>query len=362
VTDSKDPADRGEISVDSRPSNRTEWRPKSRRYTRRTFLETTGSAVVSLGSAPRWAGHPPYERSGDALIEATVARPTTTVMRLGGPIFLKSDDPGELAREHRRLGYRAAYTPAVELKDTDRIKAIVKEFAGQDVVISETGAWRNLQDPDPEKRRVNLAYAQERLALADELGALCCVDIAGSRSSTFWAGPHPDNITQDFIDTTVNNCRNLIDAVKPRRTRFTIEMMPFTFPTGPDEYLRLLRAVDRKSFAVHLDVCNVMNSPERMYKNAAVIRECFDKLGSWIVSCHGKDLVWEDYVQVCLREVVPGRGRIDYKTYLTELSKLPVGAPLMLEHCQTAEEYDEGRRFIQGVARGLGLSFGGEGD
>jgi sugar phosphate isomerase/epimerase len=63
-------------------------------------------------------------------------------------------------------------------------------------------------------------------------------------------------------------------------------------------------------------------------------------------------------VQVCLREVIPGRGQIDYKTYLTELSRLPVDAPLMLEHLKTAEEYEEGRRYIQGVACELGLSFG----
>jgi sugar phosphate isomerase/epimerase len=56
--------------------------------------------------------------------------------------------------------------------------------------------------------------------------------------------------------------------------------------------------------------------------------------------------------------VIPGRGQIDYKAYLTELSRLPVDAPLMLEHLRTAEEYEEGRRYIQGVARELGLSFG----
>jgi sugar phosphate isomerase/epimerase len=56
--------------------------------------------------------------------------------------------------------------------------------------------------------------------------------------------------------------------------------------------------------------------------------------------------------------VIPGRGQIDYKTYLTELSRLPVDAPLMLEHLKNAEEYEEGRRYIQGVARELGLSFG----
>jgi hypothetical protein len=32
-------------------------------------------------------------------------------MRLGGPIFVKSDDPAVLAKAHRDLGYRAAYAP-----------------------------------------------------------------------------------------------------------------------------------------------------------------------------------------------------------------------------------------------------------
>jgi sugar phosphate isomerase/epimerase len=313
---------------------------------RRSFLQQAG-AVAAAAAAPSML-NAAESRSGHPL-------------RLGGPIFLKSDDPGEQAREHRRLGYRAAYTPEVELKDKDRIKAIIKEYAAQDVVISETGAWRNMMDIDPQKRRANLAYVQERLALADEIGARCCVDIAGSHSATAWDGPDPYNITQEFIDATVENCRNLIDAVKPTRTRFTIEMMPFTFPTGPDDYLKLIKAVDRKAFGVHLDVCNVMNCPERMYHNSRVIRECFEKLGKWIVSCHAKDLVFENYVQVSLREVVVGRGHIDYKTYLTELAKLPTDVPLMLEHCKTSEEYDEGRHHIQSVARELGISLGTQG-
>ncbi len=35
-------------------------------------------------------------------------------------------------------------------------------------------------DPDEAKRQENLAYVIERCALADEVGARCCVDIAGS--------------------------------------------------------------------------------------------------------------------------------------------------------------------------------------
>jgi len=313
-------------------------------FSRRMFLRRTGAVAATAVAMPA------FLRAG-----ATGSR---RPMRLGGPIFLNSEDPGEQAREHRRLGYRAAYAPKVELKDKDKIKAIIKEFAAQDVALAEVGAWVNMLDPDPENRRKNMSYVQERLALAEELGTRCCVDIAGSYNPEFWDGPHPKNISQEFIGATVENCRKLIDAVKPTRTKFTIEMMPFTFPTGPDDYLKLIKGVDRKAFAVHLDACNVMNSPERMYHNGAVIRECFRKLGPWIASCHAKDLDWEHYVQVCLREVIPGRGQIDYKTYLSELSRLPVDAPLMLEHLKTAEEYDEGRRYIQGVARELALSFG----
>jgi len=310
---------------------------------RRNFLAQTGTMAAA-------AAMPAFPRTGTT----AAARP----MRLGGPIFLNSDDPGEQAREHRRLGYRAAYAPKVDLKDKDRIRDIIKEFAAQDVALAEVGAWVNMLDPDPERRRKNMAYVQERLALAEELGTRCCVDIAGSYDPKIWYAPNPRNMSQEFIDATVENCRKLIDGVKPTRTKFSIEMMPFNFPSGPDDYLKLIKGVDRKAFAVHLDVCNVMNSPERMYHNGDVIRECFRKLGPWIASCHAKDLTWEDYVQVCLREVIPGRGQIDYRAYLSELAKLPGDAPLMLEHLKTAEEYAEGRNYIQGVARQLGLSFG----
>ena len=313
-------------------------------FSRRIFLARTGAMAAAAAAMPG------FSHSG-----ATASR---RPMRLGGPIFLNSDDPGEQAREHRKLGYRAAYAPKVELKDKDKIQAIIKEFAAQDVALAEVGAWVNMLDPDPEKRRKNMSYVEERLALAEELGTRCCVDIAGSYDPKIWYGPNPKNLSQEFIDATVENCRKLIDAVKPARTKFSIEMMPFNFPSGPDEYLKLIKGVDRKAFAVHLDVCNVMNSPERMYHNGDVIRECFRKLGPWITSCHAKDLTWEDYVQVCLREVIPGRGQIDYQAYLSELAKLPVDAPLMLEHLKTAEEYAEGRNYIQEVARHLGLSFG----
>jgi sugar phosphate isomerase/epimerase len=278
-------------------------------------------------------------------------------IRLGGPIFLKSDDPVALAREHRRLGYSAAYVPAVTANDAPRLKAIREAFAAENVVIAEVGAWRNLLDPDAAKRAANLAYVTERLAIAEAVAARCCVDIAGSFNPTVWYGPDARNLSDEFFTLTVENCRTIIDAVKPTQTTFSIEMMGWNLPDGPDEYLRLIKAVDRKAFAVHMDPCNGINSPRRFYRNADFIRECFAKLGKWIVSCHAKDLAFIPEMNVHFKEVVPGTGQIDYATYLLELAKLAVDAPLMLEHLQTAEEYDAGRTYIQSVGAKVGVTF-----
>lgn len=272
-------------------------------------------------------------------------------VRLGGPIFLKSDDPAELAKEHRRLGYSAAYCPA---GDPAQIR---KAFEKENVVIAEVGAWRNMLDPDPAKRRDNLAYVAQRLQLAEQVAARCCVDIAGSYNPDLWYGPNPKNLSKEFFDATVENVRKLIDDVKPKQTKFSIEMMPWSLPDGPDSYVKLIRAVDRKALGVHLDVCNVINTPDRYYRNGEVIKECFQKLRPWILSCHAKDLAWETKGEynVHFQETIPGRGQVDYATYLKELTT--VDAPLMLEHLKTAEDYAEARAYIRGVAERSAVKF-----
>jgi sugar phosphate isomerase/epimerase len=243
------------------------------------------------------------------------------------------------------------------LSDSKLLNEIDRAFATENVVIAEVGAWKNLLDPDPVKRRENLDYVTQRCALADAIGARCCVDIAGSYNPSTWYGPDPKNLSREFFDATVENCRHILDAVKPTRTRFTVEMMGWNLPDGPDAYLELIDAVDRKAFAVHLDVCNGINCPQRFYNNADFIRECFRKLGPFIISCHAKDLRWDVEMNVHFEEVVPGRGQLDYSTYLGELAKLGREVPLMLEHLRTAEEYDEGRLYIRNVGDRVGLTF-----
>ncbi len=279
-------------------------------------------------------------------------RKSTQTLYLGGPIFLKSEDPVELAKEHRRLGYSAAYVPKVELKDTVRITALRKAFAEQNVLIAEVGAWVNMLDADSEKRKKNMDYVIERLALAEEIGALTCINIAGSYNPKQWDGPDARNLTKEYVDATIENCRKVIDAVKPKKAKFALEMMGWSLPNDADSCLKFIKAIDRPAFAAHIDIANIINSPERFYQNTQLINDTFHKLGRWIVSCHAKDVVGKD---VHFAETMPGRGGMDYVTYLRNVTALPQRVPLLLEHLRTPEEYDEARLFIMKIAQETGI-------
>jgi sugar phosphate isomerase/epimerase len=286
----------------------------------------------------------------------------TAIYTIGGQTgYREQDDPGVLAQEHKRLGYTAAFCPDGKPGDDARVNAIRKAFAEAGILIAEVGAWRNMMTPDLAARKANVEYVAQQLALADELGVKCCVDIAGSFDGSTLSGPHPKNLSKEFFDGTVENCRKIVDTVKPKVAKFSIEMKAWDLPDGPDSYLELIRAIDRTAFGVHIDICNIINSPIRYYNNTALIHETFRKLGKWVLSCHAKDLRWATQVNVNFVEVPPGQGGIpgqgagvDYHAYIAEVAK--AGVPLMLEHFNTNEEFQQGAQYIRKIAAELGVS------
>ncbi len=276
-------------------------------------------------------------------------------LRLGGPVFEKVQDPQGWVDALRRLGYSAAYCPVGADASDGEARAYEDAARKADIIIAEVGAWSNPISPDDATRKAALEKCRRQLALADRIGACCCVNIAGSRSEK-WDGPDAANFTKDAFDMIVETTRSIIDAVKPARTYFTLETMPWAYPDSPDSYLQLFQAIDRRQFAVHLDPVNLVCSPQRYYGNGALIRECFEKLGPYIKSCHAKDILLEPQLTTHLNEVRPGTGGLDYAVFLKELGRFP-GVPLMLEHLPSAEEYDKAAAHIRGVGKSIGLSF-----
>jgi len=275
-------------------------------------------------------------------------------MRLGAPVPTENLTPEGWAVAIRAKGYRAAYCPVDTSADSHTIAAYERAAEDADVVIAEVGAWSNPISPDDATRRSAMSYCSERLSLADRIGARCCVNIAGARSE-MWDGPHPDNLSADTFDLIVETVRAIIDSVKPTRTRYALETMPWVFPDSADSYVRLIKAIDRPRFGVHLDPVNIISSPQRYFQNGAIIRDCFEKLGEHILSCHAKDIVLADKLTVHLDETRPGTGGLDYATYLIELDKLSPDTPLMIEHLSTQEEFDLAAAHIRSVAERIGV-------
>jgi len=123
------------------------------------------------------------------------------------------------------------------------------------------------------------------------------------------------------------------------------------------ELLSLIKAIDRERFAVHLDPTNLISSPERYFGNGAIIQECFQKLAPWIKSCHAKDIVLSTKLTVHLDETVPGKGHLDYRVFLRELTKLHQDTTLMIEHLPTIAQCHVARDSILEIAVAEGLSF-----
>jgi sugar phosphate isomerase/epimerase len=312
---------------------------KDDRISRRSLLKTS---LVGIAAASMARGGSAAAAQGSAL-------------RLGGPVFEKVQDPQSWVAAIKKLGYSAAYCPVGPEAGDDTVRSYEEAAAKAGIIIAEVGAWSNPISPDEPTRKAALEKCRTSLALADRIGARCCVNIAGSRSKV-WDGPDPANLTKETFDMIVETTRSIIDAVKPTRTYFTLETMPWEYPDSPDSYLQLFKAIDRRPFAVHLDPVNLVCSPQRYFGNGQLIHECFEKLGPHIRSCHAKDILLHPQFTTHLDEVIPGTGGLDYIGFLKELSKLP-GTPLMLEHLSKAEEYVQAAEYIRGVAKTVGLSF-----
>lgn len=281
-------------------------------------------------------------------------------MRLGGPILdlspaaAAAGDPADWVAAAKALGYRAVYCPLDQTAPDDVVRAYEQAATAADLVMAEVGAWSNPISPDDAERTAALRLCQERLALADRIGARCCVNISGSRS-TLWDGPDADNLTPATFDLIVETTRAIIDAVRPVRAAYCLETMPWAYPDSVESYERLLDAIGRPAFAVHLDPVNLVSSPQRYYGNAALIRECFARLGPRVRSCHAKDIALATRLTTHLDEVRAGLGGLDYATFLRELDKLPADTPLMLEHLPAAADYDAAAAHIRGVAAEIGV-------
>lgn len=276
-------------------------------------------------------------------------------MLLGGSIAAPFESAAQWGRLLEQSRFAAVTCPVTHAAPEATTQEVLKEAGRLGVTIAEVGVWKNPLAPDAAEREAALSFAKNQLAFADEIGVSCCVNIVGSRGAR-WDGAYPDNYSAEAYRAIVDSIRDIIDSVRPTRAYYTIEPMPWMVPDGPDEYLRLIRDVDREMFAVHLDFVNMISSAKRFLFAGDFIEECFTKLGPHTKSCHAKDVRLEQPFTTMLREVAPGEGALDFARVLRAADSLmPKDMPFLLEHMQTDQEYAQAYGYVAGIALKEGI-------
>ena len=276
-------------------------------------------------------------------------------MRIGGEIKKNYNNPEEWLGLVKELKYGAVHAPIGYDASYEEKKAYLDCAKENNIVIGEVGVWRNPISPNEAEAKKNLEYCKKQLALAEELGARCCVNITGSRGE-IWDGFYKENYDEDVYTLIVDTTREIIDSVNPKRTFYTLEPMPWMIPDSPDAYLQLIKDIDRKAFAVHLDFTNMINCPIRFLKSDEFIEECFTKLGPYTKSIHAKDVIMEKAYPCVIKEVMPGKGMLNYNKIVHLINRLGDDIPVFVEHLNTHEEYLEASTYVRDIAVSEGIT------
>lgn len=269
-------------------------------------------------------------------------------MKLGISMQLPHETPTEWAQKHRALGLESVVFPCDYHAPIARIDAYAAAAREAGLVIAEVGAWCNPLDARTEVRENSRLHCIRQLELAEYVGARCCVNIAGTPGEV-WDGSYAENYTEAVYAETVSSVQEILDTVRPRRTRYALECMPHMIPDSPENYQQLISDINRSGFGVHLDAVNLLVSPRVYFQNRELVSRAFALLGSDICSCHIKDAILDHTLTVSIRETECGQGGFDIAHYIRQANTVSPDLPMIVEHMPNAESFLRAVSYIQNL-------------
>lgn len=270
-------------------------------------------------------------------------------MRLGVSTSFRTDTVENWITDHVNLGCKSVVFPLNCQDDSSRIKEFAKAAKENDLVIAEVGVWRNTLAADKDERKKWIDYAIGQLAMAEEIGAKCCVNVVGTPHGPRWDGGYRENFSKETRKEIIQMIRTIIDEVKPKVTKYTMETMPWMVPADPDDYMQLIEEVDRDGFGIHLDLINMVTSPQKYFFLDEFMEETFEKLGNGILSCHLKDILLLEDFTFQLKECACGSGTMNIAKYLKMASDINPDMPMIIEHLKDDEEYRRSFAYVSSI-------------
>ncbi len=269
----------------------------------------------------------------------------------------------ETVKRIRSQGYTAgnSYTgigrrnPWLECPESD-IRELKDALAEHDVMFFDVHTYINIIHPDPGERKDARRYVIEQCEAAERVGCPMVTTHTGTMSDDIPISPHPKNWTWESWNLSVEALKEILDATSGMKVRLGIEAVNMTASNSPRAHRQLIDEIGDPRIKICLDPVNMMHLAV-YYRNAELIEECFDLLGDDIIAAHAKDTwVLPNRMSAYITECAPGKGILDYVTYLRGLSTLSTPCPLIIEHIPD-EEFPGAKQYLEKRAAEAGVKF-----
>ncbi len=252
-------------------------------------------------------------------------------------------------REHGFSGVMIGLDPAWSDEKTERIG---QTFSDHQLAVYEVAAYTSLIHEDAQTRRANIDGVKRKTEQAAIMGALCVATVGGSAAG--WA-PHRQTHSEESWSRLVDAVHEVLEAT-PGSVKFCLESWPPTVLPDLQSMARILDEISGERLGILFDPANLVTI-ETYFESGTMIDDAFDQLGHRFVAVHCKDIKWlMGGMQTGLGEVVPGRGILDYDTFLRRVAAAPRELPLIIEHLKDPEEVIEAAAFIRRRAHSCDLA------
>ncbi len=276
------------------------------------------------------------------------------VLKLGLGFILPGDTApfartAEWTKEHGFSGIMIGTNPDWSDEETARLG---ETFASYELEIFELGSYTSVIHEDPITRRRNIDAIKRRTEQAAIIGARCVATTSGTPAEP---APHPATRTQASWDLLVEATREILDVL-PEGVSFCLEAWPQTVLYDIPTFTRFYAEIDDPRVGMIFDPANLMTT-DNYYATGDMIDATFDALGDRFIASHCKDIEWvSGFSQTALKEVVPGRGSLDYPTFLRRAATLGHDLPLIVEHLGDPEDVIEASAYIRRQAEETGIT------
>jgi len=325
----------------------------SHNLSRRRAL-ATGAASTGLLTGSMFAGESHARTPGaDPTVKRDITPGPTPIRLATRMVRGKGEHPDDTVRRIRDGGYTAVNTQPSQWNDFELVE-MCRALKKYDVAVFEVGCYSNIIHPDRAKRQENLANVVRKFEDAEKIGGPMVATVTGSCSTESLIYPHPDNWSGETWKLTVASVKQILNDTAGMKVSLGMEAQVTTNLDGPKAHKRLMEDVGDPRCAVNLDPTNMVTL-ETYHHTTELLDECFDLLGESILGCHAKDTwVVPDVQTVYVKEVCPGKGIMDYETFLARMSRLKWPRALFPEHIEP-EEFPQADAYIKKVAAKIGV-------